>query len=411
MGLKKFSLIVVLSLVFFIFANKINGSRKRLREGSNMTTGAVTVDEPRKRARRGIKITPEMAFAMSRHPRLGANSPARVLPRTVLEDILFVAGVDLEITEQDDFEEVMEQLSNHVIVRSLSFLSSPITDNQLEIVLGKTKRSLNGLTIFDCDNLRDFSSIGLCKSLKSLNFSNALITDVQLKEVLEKIGKNLNILSFFDCGMLRDLSFIGFCKNLKSLFFSFSGIFDDRFCRAIFDSHYLRDFSFIGLCKNLNALDLSGTSITDIQLRNILEEIKTNVNTLELRECRNLTDFSSIGLCKNLKSLDLSGTSITDIQLRNILEEIKESINKLDLSSCRNLRDFSFIGLCKNLKSLDLSKTSITDIQLSGILEKIGKSLNELGLYYCYNVNVKELSAWLSSNGYDHIKILSWNLP
>ena len=271
--MKKLFLTIILSLSLFSLENEVKATRE---------------------------ITGIEAFLCATHQRLGANSPARVLPPQLRQDICNLAVEPLEITNNDlqDFNGLIELIRNRfVTVLDLTFAN--ITNEQLACILGAIGGNLRELNLRDCRRLTDFSCIANCPRLQVLDLYNTNITDAQLARILGAIGGNLRELNLSHCGNLRD-------------------------------------FSSIANCSRLQVLGLGGPNITDEQLAALLSAIGGTLKELNLKRCSNLTNFSCIANCSRLEVLNLEGdlircALITDEQLANILGAIGGSLRVLSL--------------------------------------------------------------------------------
>ena len=140
------------------------------------------------------------------------------------------------------------------------------------------------------------------------------------------------------CCNIRNIETLG-KSNIKTLNLSFCG--------------EITDVSTLGNIKTLNLSHCNG--IFDVSSL-------TNVTNLNLSYCKNITDVSALG---NVKSLCLSGCdSITDVSTLG-------KVTVLDLSGCKNITDVSALGKvsvldlsnCENITNVsDLGKVTVLDL-------------------------------------------------
>ena len=139
----------------------------------------------------------------------------------------------------------------------------------------------------------------------------------------------------------------------------------------------------LGTLTNLTSLDLGGCDdISDLSpLSNL-----TNLTSLDLGGCDNISDLSPLSNLTNLTSLDLGGCDdISDLSpLSNLT-----NLTSLDLGGCDNISDLSPLSNLTNLTSLDLSVCyPISDLSpLSNLT-----NLTSLDLWWCYNITDTDLT-------------------
>ena len=158
---------------------------------------------------------------------------------------------------------------------------------------------------------------------------------------------NLNHYDHFHVLTNSDIAALGNCSQLRSLTLSQ--------CRE------LTDITALGSCCSLHTLDLSPcTNLTNISaLRNC-----SSLGSLTLLNCRKLTDITALRNCSSLDSLCMRNCDLlTDITAIGSCR----NLDSLDLSDCSQLVDITAIGSCRNLASLDLSDCSqLVDITSLG---------------------------------------------
>ena len=155
----------------------------------------------------------------------------------------------------------------------------------------------------------------------------------------------------------------------------------------------------------LETLDLREcVNITDAGLLAILDRLPDNLRTLYLWGM-NLTDKSIAPLCarlpKNITSLSLGNLPITDASLKALAGHIPVDIKILGLSQCRSITDHGVATLAaklpRQMASLDLGGTPITS---RVFVDLYPITFEELSLDGCPNLNsacLDEMCRWMSN--------------
>ncbi len=244
-------------------------------------------------------------------------------------------------------------LSNLVNLRNLSLSAcSKLTD----ISSLSNLPNLTSLDLGWCYSLTDISGLSNLVNLTSLDLESCRkLSDTSALSNLV----NLTSLNLSNCRSLTDLSGLGNLVNLTSLNLSVC--------------HSLTDISALSNLVNLTSLNLGWCySLIELSLSNL-----PNLTSLDLRSCDELTDVSLSNLpnltrldLENCETLTLTGTFYTLKKIRGTstissisLHGIFSNLQTLDVSDCKQLQTLTLLGDFGKLKSLDLSSCErLTDI-------------------------------------------------
>ncbi|MFH1377400.1 MAG: hypothetical protein ABIH86_01440 [Planctomycetota bacterium] len=244
------------------------------------------------------------------------------------------------------------------------------------------------LTVRDCVNLIDFSSIAFMKTLSDLRIDNcSKIAD------LSPVSNNPSLisLSIKQCNAIRDIQPVINSESIKQLSIDRCDNLIDyskmkRMTQlkslTIIGNNSITTSSSVSLPENLESLALDNCgSITDIQS---LAKQNT-LSRLSLKGCKNIADFDPIKNLANLEALSLQGCkSLTSGLVLLRLTKLKT----LDLSHCDNLRDISSISTLTEITSLNLMGCElIEDVQTLVNL----KYLTTLDIRRCKRVTKEQI--------------------
>jgi len=182
-----------------------------------------------------------------------------------------------------------EHLTNNVQVLNVSFCPNII------MKLEKKFKHLRKLELLNCARvtcmnfLRHFCSKNISELgiLRCENLGN--ISALQFYSEIRH-------LQFFHCGNLQDLSPLKYCTKIKQLYITWSPV---------------QDISFLRECSNLEDLELYNCkNVTDISSLSVC----TQLQRLVLYNCENVTDLFSLSLCTQLQSVVFNNLSFVDLK-------------------------------------------------------------------------------------------------
>jgi len=137
--------------------------------------------------------------------------------------------------------------------------------------------------------------------------------------------------------------------------------------------------------SKLREINLSYTSITDFGVR-LLVSVCPNLQTITLKSCA-ITDLSLSIIaqrCRSLKELIVADCNlITDFGVQIIAQQLKDNLQVIDLNDCQKITNGIFQYLCffcPELKCLRIRNTKITYEGLQGVVRFKLEELNLHGL-------------------------------
>jgi len=137
--------------------------------------------------------------------------------------------------------------------------------------------------------------------------------------------------------------------------------------------------------SKLREINLSFTSITDYGVR-LLVSVCPNLQSITLKSCA-ITDLSMSIIaqrCRSLKELIVADCNlITDFGVQIIAQQLKDNLQVIDLNDCQKITNGIFQYLCffcPELKCLRIRNTKITTEGLQGVVRFKLEELNLHGL-------------------------------
>ena len=222
-------------------------------------------------------------------------------------------------------------------LQNLNLSHCHIGDKSIKLIGNLT--TLYTLDISHCVKISD-KSVKYLTNLTNLNLTGCYkVTDSSV-ETIGKYSKNLKTLSLAMCRGISDRSVkvLGELTTLSSLDISDSRVTDES----------------VKTLTRISSLNLSKCyDVTDDSIREIA--VKGNVRNLNINKCHDV--LYSVQFLRNITSLDIGGCSeITDESVI-ILIENNSNLKTLSLSNCYNLTDRSITSISKHasLQVLDLT--------------------------------------------------------
>ena len=144
--------------------------------------------------------------------------------------------------------------------------------------------------------------------------------------------------------------------------------------------------------SKLRTLDFQYTDITDASVMEVARRC-SNLQTLNLRYCRNITDASVLEVarrCSNIQSLNLGGCGrITDASVMEVGRRCSNLQTLIHHECCSKITDASLLEVargCSNLQTLDLGENRyITDASVLEVARGCS-NLQTLDLEFCRNI-------------------------
>lgn len=205
-----------------------------------------------------------------------------------------------------------------------------ITDSGI-VAIGSSLSKLQSLDVSYCRKLTDrgFSAVAEgCHDLRNLNLAGCkLVTDGLLKT----LSKN--------CHNLEELGLQG-CTNITD-----SGLTE-----------------LVKGCQKIELLDVNKCSnVGDIGVSNVSMACSSSLKTLKLLDCYKIKDDSILSLaqfCNHLETLIIGGCrDISDESIQKLARACKSNLRTLRMDWCLNVTDSSLRCIftqCSNLEALDI---------------------------------------------------------
>ncbi|WP_054461486.1 leucine-rich repeat domain-containing protein [Phaeobacter sp. 11ANDIMAR09] len=146
--------------------------------------------------------------------------------------------------------------------------------------------------------------------------------------------------------------------------------------------------SEIGALERISTLNLSGAGIRSIAQLSGLTQLKT----LDLSYCRNLSAISPISEMAELSELDLSKSQVTNIE---VLRSLK-GLRSLFLQGCK-ISDLSPLTELTELEHLDLANSQVTDLSVL----RGHASLKTLNLWNTHILDFTPIATLIGLEGLD----------
>jgi hypothetical protein len=170
-------------------------------------------------------------------------------------------------------------------------------------------------------------------------------------------------------------------------------------CGLPYSGERFLDVQFLQSLQNLSYLDLTGwgqvtdfrplermESLRDLTLESCvglshLEFLASDVlQTLNCRDCENLSNIRALGGRDSLRWVVLAGTQVADLgPLANLVE-----LRGVDVSGCRRLRDIAAIATLPHLKYVNVQEAALEDLSplftRHGLTIVVGFNIDRAGL-------------------------------
>lgn len=230
------------------------------------------------------------------------------------------------------------------------------------------------------------------KSVKNLALTNKFFFEITKKnKIIEIFSKGSNV---------KGLSFINHCDKITSLY---DNSLDCKFYLKNYNKLFINNLKKINISSCVCMLGRSEISQL-LENNSSLTHLTININFYGME----INYYENISQLKKLEYLSITDSALTDMQLKQYIEKIKTikslhlinfpniylfnlflpNLKQISIIRCNNI-DYEFLTLFikthPHIYNLDLSNMSI-NIQTSLIIAKHAKQLTHLNLSYSDNV-------------------------
>lgn len=285
---------------------------------------------------------------------------------------------------------------NSLTVGSTAITSLDVSDMTLLSNLSVTScTELTSINISGCTSLTDLQTLHTCTKLEELNVSGSGINT---------LGVEVDVLETLDASN---------CDNLVSLMINSSALTSlnvsgsTNMLELVINNTNISDFSATGIStlQKLERFEAVSSNISDNDLLDIMDS-NTNLKTLNISNCENVTStFDTSGLTA-LENLNVSGTNINILALTDNL-----NIVSVDASNCllletscfeygdngyNQLETVTFAG-CENLTYVQIeTSATLSTVSLAG-----ATNLTDLILRNCTDITTLDVSTCEKINSID----------